>query len=360
MKKVNKLSMKIGLIAATTLMANLAGAATYKASEVYAVEKPVVQSVREAVNTDETAIEGLELLNKIGKYEQELMVYTTAKPTASDLDRLVETSAKLADGTGIRFSKEPGRLGENRIGYRSEKDPSASFEIDPTTGNFLFNSGMQKYRDEVATKNLPQEAELERLAYKAAEQFGLNTNFEELQVEHIGGLNMGVTDGSGGTVILEKLKTVRFNRVLGDIPVSGDSRLVMHFGENAELSGLVYQLPTIEKAQPLSSKMLQDPEVMKKEALEELTSMAKKAKNSRLTAVDLVLYDDGQGVLEPAYHIVLNRYIDDGSRELVMIPYDFYVSVNSEPMAFYPSMEIAAVEPKDGQFEGKVDTATDE
>jgi hypothetical protein len=360
MNKGIKFAVKMGLVATTTLAANMALAATFKTPGVYIQETSAIEISREAELKTASSIEGLELLDTIGRYEQELMVYTTAKPTQEDVERLIETSAKLAGAAGIQLSEKMGRLGENRIAFRGEKDPSASFEIDQITGNFIFNSGLNQYREEETTKNLPREGELEGLAFKALEQFGLNADIKQLAIEHVGGLNMGVTDGSGGTLIYEKLKTVRFDRVLGGIPVNGESRLVMHFGQDAALSGLIYQLPTIEQARPLPTDLVEEPEFMKELALEELESMAKKAERSKLTSVELVLYDDGKGVIEPAYHIVLERFIDDGNRDLVMIPYDFYVPVSRKPQAFFPSMEVAAVSPENGSGTGKVESTVDE
>jgi len=131
--------------------------------------------------------------------------------------------------------------------------------------------------------------------------------------------------------------------------VEGDARIVVQLGEKAELAAMVYQWPRLEKSVRLTSDMLQKPDAIRDSAKREIEAMAKKAMDAELTQAELVLYDDGRGVMEPAYHFVLERHFDDGELEPVMIPYDFYVPATVKPVALYPHMEVAPKAPVDGR-----------
>lgn len=292
--------------------------------------------------SDAIAIEGVELLESIGRYEHPLTVYKAAQPSSKAIaQRLV-----MANELPVKWSAEPEALGDNRLALQGLEDSSASFEIDPRTGNFMFELGLQKYGGEADTKGLPDAKQLPELAQKMLQSHGLTEALEELQVAHIGGLNLSVADGKTTPVIYEKLKTVRLQRVLDGVPVMGDSRVIMHFGEQAELQGMIYQIPEITSAEPLSSKLIQAPETLQKEALADLQAKAQIALRATLTKVDLVLYDDGAGIMEPAYHIEMERWLEVPDDKPTLVPYDFYLPVSSEPVAFFPDMEVGLFVPE--------------
>lgn len=347
------ISKTITVISAGLLLSGIAQAQTARltvdSSASISTATTAVQVATPEIKTPSaTTIEGLELLEKIGRYEHKLVVYKAEKPTEADIAERLATSERFATMAGIRFNEKPTVVEDTRIALSGVEDASASFEVDQNTGNFLFESGMEKYGKEASTPYLPKDAQLEELALRTLEQFDLGANPNELKVDHIGGLNLSVADGKSEPRIYEKLKTIRFQRVLDGVPVMGDGRLVMHFGERAELSGLIYQLPKIGSARELSPKLVQTPESMQKQAFEELTAMAKKAMRSKLTTVDLVLYDDGLGVMEPAYHVVMERMINLDGKEPTMIPYDFYLPVSSQPIAFFPHMDVSLFVPEEG------------
>ena len=305
------------------------------------------------MSVSHAAVEGLKLLDSIGTYKGELKTYYATKPTSAELTERNKLAVTLARASGISLQQDkPLRLNETRTAFNSAADPSASFEVDSVTGNFLFNGGLLKYRKEVSTPNLPQDIDSARLASELLRKYGLTVDATQMKIAHIGGLNMSIADGaSGKSEIFEKLKTVRFSRNIGGLPVEGDGRIVVHLGEAGALAGLVYQWPKLEKAVSLGSTALEKPATIRTRALREIEAKSGKALRAELTRADLVLYDDGKGVVEPAYHFVVKRYFDDGELEPVMIPYDFYVPATLKPQAFYPHMEVAAVAPKDGRAE---------
>lgn len=313
------------------------------------------------VSFSHAAVDGLELLQTVGEYQGELKVYFAARPSAEQLRHRAKLGEIMGESSGVKFSREKTlRLSESRTALMGQEDPSASFEVDQTTGNFLFNGGMQRYRQDGNTKDLPHSDAAVALSDRLLQEYGLNVNAEELELAHVGGLNMAIADGAGGSKIFEKLKTVRYSRVLDGLAVEGSARIVVHLGQGGDLAGMVYQWPEIADAKPLDAKELQEPKRLRDHALEQIKAVTQKVESARLTEAKLVLYDDGQGVVEPAYHFVVERNLDYGDREPVMIPYDFYVPVRKNPLAYYPFMENADVKPEAGENMAKVKNSRDE
>jgi hypothetical protein len=306
-------------------------------------------------------IENLELLEQIGSYDRPLNVYRVSQQPRGLEGRMQELIGRLGRASDMSFDGQRAeRVGESRMSMRHPEDPSAVFEYDRRTGNFLFNAGLMKLRDEATTPNLPNQGALPRLAARHLAEIGVEPAEAEMQVVHLGGLNMAIPNGSGGSTVFEKLKTVRFHRILDGLPVEGDTRLVMHLGEGGALSGLVYQWPDFGRGQPLSTSLMVDPQTLRQQAMQRMTPVIGGAQRSWLTNVELVLYDDGRGTMEPAYHVVLNRMMALGEGEPAMIPFDFYLPVSAQPRAVFPFMQQAERAPERGEDEGEVRNASDE
>jgi hypothetical protein len=306
------------------------------------------------------SVGGLELLDTMGRYQQDLHILYAETPTDTKIKDILAMSEKLGQDAGVVFDIDTLQAIEGRIGLGSSQDPSASFEVDRTTGGFLFNGGLGNYRNEAATPGLPAEKDAIYLAGKIVEGLGLSTDPGEMVLSHVGGWNMAVTDGKGDSTIFEKLKIVRYDRVLDGLPVEGDARITVQFGEDAKVAGLIYQWPTVAKQELIDASALQDPSDLRERALQQINSVVEAAINANLTNVELVLYDDGKGIMEPAYHLVVERYFDYGTREAVMIPYDFYVPTTVKPRAFYPYMDVADLMPEDGSVTEATKTESDE
>lgn len=325
------------------------------------IRPEVLPQIQPELQRQGAEIENLGMLERIGEYDAPLRRYRVVRPDGLS-GRMPELAARLGEAAGVRFDMEETiRLDEGRIAMRNPDDPSSIFEYDERTGNFLFNAGLAGLREEESTPGLPAEGELAELASGTFERY--KNFFEpdgEMRVAHLGGLNMSIPDGRGGSQIFEKLKTVRFQRILGDLPVEGDSRIVAHFGERGALQGLIYQWPEVGEGEELSRRELADPQSLRDRAREKLQQMARPAQRAELTTVDLVLYDDGRGIIEPAYHIVLDRMIDLGEGEPARNPFDFYLPAVQEPQGVYPFMQTPPQAPESGEGEAELPNDTDE
>lgn len=310
-------------------------------------------TARQDLSSDRmTAVEGLELLDQLRDVRTDLPLYRAERPSWRELSRIAKLADPMGSDTGVDFGKqERAGLDGSRLVRRSKEDPSAVFEYDVRTGNFLFNGGLGRYRDESSTPDLPKEEGAEKLALERLGLYDLKLDPSELRVAHVGGLRMGVVNDRGGTDVYEKLRTVRFERLLDGIAVEGDSRIIVHLGEQGTLAGLHYQWPQVERVGTLSPDVALGADEIRDAALTEIRQVSAVAEKAALTEVELVLYDDGLGVIEPAYHFRLDRLIDLEGAEPSPIPYDFYVPLSRKSQALFPHMEVARKRPDENTTE---------
>ena len=95
-------------------------------------------------------------------------------------------------------------MGDGLVSLRNEKDPSAAFEMDKKSGNFLFNGGLAEYKNDDNTPNLITGEKADVLALNHLEKLDLLPNKEELVLENIGGLDMAVLKEDSTTEIFKK------------------------------------------------------------------------------------------------------------------------------------------------------------
>jgi len=223
---------------------------------------------------------------------------------------------------------------------RNEEDPSALFEMDTRSGSFIYNGGLKEYKKDGSTPNLITGKEAESIALKHLDKLRLMPNKQELKLVNIGGLNMAVLKSDGSTEVYNKLVTVRYDRILSGLNVMGASRIIVHMGTDGKLAGLIFnwgEVVDIKKFEP--AELLTEKEI--KEILESrLREAAKDAEKIIVQKVDLVLYDDGRGQIEPAYHVQANLFY-----KAYDIPYDYYIPILKKPLAFYPYMETYDIKP---------------
>ena len=316
------------------------------------------------VPTTETAFTGQELLDSIGRYKSLPMTYS-----AVELDKdPVAKSIALLKRLNVKFNTDRFiPLNDKWFGFQSDEDPSAIFELDSRTGNVHFNAGLKRYNGEESTPNLPKGKE-ETIQFAAQHLINLELlpplTEINLQKIELGGLNMAIPDGQGRSKVFEKLKTVRAYRVLNGLEVEGDSRIVMNIGEKGALAGVVFKWPKVGEGQALTENDLIPAVKIREAALSNIQRVIAKTQNPELKEVKLVLYDDGQGIIEPAYHFIINRNFNLGTTvratELTMIPFDFYLPILNKSRAVFPDMESVRVQPLDGIDEKQGNVGKDE
>lgn len=269
------------------------------------------------------------------------------KPTPLSEDegmRLAERINGYAKAEVARV-REPGEKLDGRLLFENPKDGSATLDINLRTGDFLFNRGTAAYSREEETKGLPAPEEAERIAARHLERLNLVMSRNEMVVAHVGGLNMGVHREDGTTSIYRKHVNVRYDRTLAGLPVLGDSRVIVRMGEGGELVGMIRRWSTLDarKARP---DELQSDAAIEKAIRERLLTESRGATDIVVKYTDLVLYDHGNGVIEPAIHVVASRFFENkvidgptvGEVRRIEVPYDTFIPVLRNPRGDYPFM----------------------
>jgi hypothetical protein len=189
-----------------------------------------------------------------------------------------------------------------------------TFDIDSSTGAFLFNKGISAYKGDNNTPALPSASEAANIAEEHLANLNIapdtyNNAYNEREVTHIGGLSMASVDKYGVTATYEKLVAVSYQRKLAGLPVMGGSRIIVQLGSEGELAGLVWNWPEIDENDLLDTVNTIQKTEISQYIIETLQSVyAKNAENISsvlIKSVELVMYDDDkEGVIEPALFIV--------------------------------------------------------
>jgi hypothetical protein len=278
----------------------------------------------------------LVVANRVSVAGRQFFGYLPQEREPVKAEEALARAGRLLEATGSkgfqRAAEEEKLLG-TAIALRNPDDSSASFRLDLLTDRILFNQGLAAYRALADTPGLPSQQAAPSLALRQIQALGLLPPREELVLAHIGGLNMGEA-AQGQSRIFQKLRTVRFDRKLGDLPVVGKSRLVVHLGESGRLVGLVRDWVPV-KARPLDpSEVLTDPEVQ--ESIERRLKEDLTADEVVVDRSDIVLWDRGGGVMEPAVRLQGRKLVS--SPERGEFPYDSVVPLLRRPSLKYPFM----------------------
>lgn len=307
-------------------------------------KKPIIAKIEYAESIKPITIKDKALPSFRVNYEKDLNRESILKMAR----QLSETSGKPLNFKNLTDMKNGSMI------IRTEKDPSALFKMDTRSGSFIYNSGLAEYKKEASTPSLITGDKAKSIALEHLKKLGLlPNNKKELNLVHTGGLNMAVIkEGEGDTKIYNKLVTIRYNRILSGLPVMGASRIIVNMGTNGKLVGLIYDWGEVDEGRKIEpEKLLSDKEI--KSTLEDrLKEGAKGTKRIIVEKADLVLYDDGGGYIEPAYYIQTRLFYEnpqekEGEILKYDVPYDYYIPVLKKPMAIYPYMEKAEIQPAD-------------
>jgi hypothetical protein len=224
--------------------------------------------------------------------------------------------------TGAEFYLDELHQIDNCLLYRKSDDSTAKLEVHKVSGDIIFIKGMAAYKGESNTPGLPSKNQAPTLAKKHLKALGLYK--KDLVLNKVNVLKDAVYNGQTSE-IFDKLVIVNFKRKLGGIPVLGASRVVVMLGTNGELAGLIVRWYDVEKVKVSG---------VVKNIKNHLTNKIKdKQKDHHFILVkkaDLVLFDDGNGVIEPAV-FVQGEVSEDGAT----FPCDWMVPVLTNPKAQY-------------------------
>jgi len=270
--------------------------------------------------------------------------YQTAEKANFSAARTNEVSSDLLLFTGMNMASAP-ITPDGQAFFHSDTDNSAMLHIDTLTGSVIFSKGTRDLSGLENTPALPTKGAAAGIARDLLGQLDFAPAEEsQLFVEHVGGVGMGVEKPDGSTETFEKLRTVRFGRTMGGLKVEGPgSRIVVQLGENGELRGLVHRWQELAPMAIAPQQKLSPSELRSMVAFR-IQQAASHAAEIKFESADLVLYDDGQGTIEPVIRVVVEQTIisefqnEDGEREerVIQNPLDFYLPILRQPNARLP------------------------
>jgi hypothetical protein len=249
----------------------------------------------------------------------------------------------LSQKKQLRFLQDTAKDPESKyIGFRRSDDASGVFEMNRITGRIVFNSGLKEYNGDLSTEGLPTEQEAVTLAKRYMTQIKLVDDEKELSKPVFSGLEMSAKKDGGKAQIYKKMITVRYNRIKDGMPVEGASRLIFSFGKKGELTSMIADWGKWE-ASVLSAGAVIDPKEITRLIEKKILAETGGAKQILVTKREVVLYDDGQGLMEPAVYVTAmlkyTRRSKDGKEQEYSIPYDFYQPLQKSSAALFPHVK---------------------
>lgn len=247
---------------------------------------------------------------------------------------------RLEQKSGATLVLDDNRGDQDHMVFFDPQDRSAILEIDLRSRGFLYNSGMNPLRFEGETPNLPKDPERAReLARAHLSDLGLLPAQRQLRFDRVGGLAMAVVHEDGSTAQFEKLVSVRFGRVHGDVDTEGPgSRIVVQLGKDGRLQGLVWQWEKFDRRAVTESDKIPVETLARFVGLR-MQDVTKLAIQREVKVAEVVYFDDGEGRTEPAVHVVAELTFEDPRGGVYQNPFDFYLPILRQTKALFPFVE---------------------
>lgn len=226
-----------------------------------------------------------------------------------------------------------------KINVRTDK---ILFDVyNPSAMGFLYTKPLANY-----LRPSPNDSKVSRLLSKnnatiAAKDYLCKLNLMPASTDEMYFEQTNTIRGAASTNpqdIIDFLQVVRFGRKLNDLKVIGSTRIILRIGKEGELVSVIKDWPQLVR-----NSMNDNVESYGKSQWNQVitTHLKNKYKESAIWSsvnvdnVELVMYDDGVNVVEPALHAKGNRIDKNGGN----FAYDWVIPVLKEPKAKYKDKE---------------------
>jgi len=205
--------------------------------------------------------------------------------------------------------------------YYRTLDNGSYCKVNNTTGEIFYRKHTD--RDDAAP-GLPSKKNAVALAKKHLKALGLE---KDKMIDPIVTTIETATYNGQTTEIYEETRVVTFYRNLGGLKVKGASRIVVMMGAYGELEGLFVRWMGV-KANKIKGKIAKSQ--LKDYIKSQLNSKHKEPLAMKVKKADLVLYDNGKGIIEPVLQLTGEVTTENGT-----FGTDWMVPVLTEPKAQY-------------------------
>ena len=293
-----------------------------------------------SITFDSAAMRSAQDLNAYTTYEVKAPLIASAGAATAVAEHLFELSGQASS---VELKQSPS----GRFGYVDADDRSASFYYSPATGDITFTRGMQDYTAEMNTPGLPERAEAIELAKEYLADLGLLPEHgAEMVVNEVGSLNMSVVREDGTTGDYRKQVSVYFSRQINGVDVVGTgSKMIVHLGTHGELAGLIRRWSEVEATPAAPAAFILSSQVRGRMAAQ-LDKDWREASEIVAETPRMVIYDDGHGVLEPAYVTDSKVYHDTPNAPRMEDKSQGVIPAIHATRAWYAQQEKAQAEPQ--------------
>jgi len=275
--------------------------------------------------------------SKISKYYQKSPADALSKAEGDELAKSIFTYTQK----GSSFTLDEGESNDEILVYRNTNEQSGICYIELATGKVFFNKGMDEYLTPGETLDLPNDAEAPQIAHNHLRALNLFPSVGVV-LHHVGGLGIAIHYENGTNSNYKKLVTVYEYRELDGLQVVGSSRLVTELGSGGEMVSLGRCWVDVSPVASTPKDILPGTAIRDR-INTQLMEAYPDAKYIEVQNQQLVYYDDGKGIIEPA-QVIAGIVIPQGETESQ--PLDWIVSIMATPHTTYP-YDITAPEPDD-------------
>lgn len=284
-----------------------------------------------------------------------LSYFVYEKPTKKDI---VDNSVKLFDNlnrfSGARMDLHILDNANNSNGIKIHKDGVLFDVYNPSAMGFLYTKSLEKYcsppTDSKNNSRLLDKKSATIAAKKYLEKLDLlPPSIDEMYLEEVNTICGGSSENP--EEIFELLRVVRFGRKLNGLKVVGATRIILRLANDGELVTIIKDWPKlIRKEVKNSMKIHQKNEweqIIKKHLENQYGESEVGSSDIAIDVenVDLVMYDDGEGFVEPALFAKGKKLTKNGKK----YPYDWMIPVLADSKAKYKGMGLGSKDDRDAE-----------
>jgi hypothetical protein len=282
----------------------------------------------------------VEVKSKVENLEAAPLVYYTydAAPAKKDIS---DNAKKLWKNLN---AVTRGNLNLNLIDTAAEKSERITIDnenvffdvFSPKTNGFIYSKPIDRYlQSRNGESNLIRLLDKKQSEVKAKDYLAkldlLPDNAGEMYIAGISKVRSANSEEKDR--IYDKMQVVHIGRKLDNIPVFGASRIVVRLGSDGELIGIIKNWPVLKRQVIGDAKGVHGKAEWKDMSIKHVrkTQAATAYSSVSIDSTDLVMYDDGEGYIEPALLLKGNMLSDSGDTAKS----DWLVPLLADPKANY-------------------------
>jgi hypothetical protein len=231
----------------------------------------------------------------------------------------------------------------NRIQINTD---NVFFDVfSPVSMGFIYTKSLTKYlRPKKAlfeSNRVPDKSQCVEMAKNYLSRLEiLPSETEEMYIAKVGKVRAASYNNATKTAseIYDMMRVVHFGRKLDGLPVHGASRIVVRLGDNGELVGIIKNWPKLVRVTVNDATKMNDQSKWKDVISQYFTNRytIDFYPTVNVETTELVMFDDGQGCIEPALH-AKGKLIDTKG---IPCATDWVIPIMTEPKAKYKAVNM--------------------